>query len=84
MPNANDRLTNMLLGAVKADALTPRAKQLMAEAQDFTLADFGISSVEAQALLKRIEAEFGVEIPPEEAENFRTVQDLTDYINARS
>ncbi|MCY4627266.1 MAG: phosphopantetheine-binding protein [Acidobacteria bacterium] len=84
MQTTEERVFSMLLGAGKRDAMTPKARELFNEAQDFTLSDFGISSVEAQGLLKQIEESFGVEIPAETAAKFTSLKDLTNYLDARS
>ena len=34
-------------------------------------------------MLKKLEGEFGIEIPPEQAEKFASVKELVDYIEAR-
>ena len=86
MANTDARVLQLFLGSIGPEhttEMTGRAKQLVTELQDLTISDFGISSVEALGLLKKVEAEFGVEIPPEEAEKLGSLQALTEYIEAR-
>ncbi len=73
-----------MIGFVNRDALSPRAQRVVDEARDFTFADYGISSVEQVALMKKIGADFGIEIPMDEAAGWRTLQELTDFLDARS
>ena len=84
MLSTQERVTSLLSAAVTPEKMSPRVQHWLADMKDFSLADFGISSVEAQALLTQIETEFGVEIPPEEAEKFRSVEELSSYIESRS
>ncbi|MCY4627267.1 MAG: phosphopantetheine-binding protein [Acidobacteria bacterium] len=83
METTEERLTQIFLGAVRKDRISPRLEHWIGDLQEFTLADFGISSVEGQALQKKIEDAFGIEIPPEDAEKLASLQDLTRYIEAR-
>ena len=43
--------------------------------------DLGADSLDTVELVMALEEEFGVEIPHEDAENIKTVQDAIDYIN---
>lgn len=43
--------------------------------------DLGADSLDTVELVMALEEEFGVEIPDEDAENIKTVQDAVDYIN---
>ncbi|XP_072038928.1 acyl carrier protein-like [Amphiura filiformis] len=43
--------------------------------------DLGADSLDTVELEMAFEEEFGIEIPDEEAEQMRTVQDVIDYIN---
>ena len=52
--------------------------------KDFTVADFGINSVDAQGLLNGVADEFGIEIPADDAAKLDSLQALTDYIDART
>lgn len=84
MLSMDQRIAEILLSYVKHEQFSPRANDLFAEIQDFTAADFGINSVDAQGMLKKIADEFGIEIPVEDAEKLDTLRALTDYIQARS
>ena len=46
--------------------------------------DLGADSLDVVELLMAIEEEFGVQIPDEEIENFKTVGDVVEYIQANS
>jgi acyl carrier protein len=46
--------------------------------------DLGADSLATVELLMAFEKEFGVEIPDEEAQNIKTVQDAINYIDAKS
>ena len=46
--------------------------------------DLGADSLDIVELVMAMEEEFEVEIPDEEAENIKTVQDAVDYITARA
>ena len=46
--------------------------------------DLGADSLDVVELLMAIEDEFGVEIPDEEIENIKTVDDLVKYIEANA
>ncbi len=84
MSRTSSRVLAHLLGFVNEDRVSPRAQQALDEARDFTLADYGISSVDAVDLMKKIEADFGVEIPMDEAAKWSGMQDLLDFLDARS
>ena len=43
--------------------------------------DLGADSLDTVEILMAIEEEFGIEIPDEDAENAKTVEDVTSYIN---
>jgi len=46
--------------------------------------DLGADSLATVELLMGFENEFGVEIPDEEAQNIKSVQNAMDYINSHS
>ena len=46
------------------------------------IADLGADSLDVLQLLMTIEDEYGVKIPDEELENFRTVGDIVEYAEA--
>ncbi len=56
---------------VEEDKITPTANF-----QD----DLGADSLDTVELVMALEEEFEVEIPDEDAENIKTVQDVVDYI----
>ncbi len=43
--------------------------------------DLGADSLDTVELVMALEEEFGVEIPDEDAENIKTVQDAINYVN---
>ncbi len=43
--------------------------------------DLGADSLDTVEILMAIEEEFGIEIPDEDAENAKTVEDVISYIN---
>lgn len=47
---------------------------------DTTIEDLGVDSLDMVEALMNIEEEFEIEIDTDEAENFKTVGDLLDYI----
>ncbi len=47
-------------------------------------ADLGADSLDVVELLMAIEDEFGIEIPDDEIENIKTVDDLVKYIEANA
>ena len=47
-----------------------------------SLADLGISSLDAITIVYEIEEEFGVEVPNEELEKLKTVGDIVDGMGA--
>lgn len=44
--------------------------------------DLEADSLDAVEIIMAMEGEYDIEIPDEEAENFRTVQDILDYVEA--
>ena len=46
--------------------------------------DLGADSLDTVELVMAFEEEFGIEIPDEDAEKIRTVQDAVDYIDEHS
>ncbi len=44
--------------------------------------DLGADSLDTVELVMAFEEEFNIEIPDEDAEKIRTVQDVIDYLNA--
>jgi len=60
---------------VDASKVTPEAK---------FIEDLGADSLATVELLMGFEKEFGVEIPDEEAQNIKSVQDAMNYIDSHS
>lgn len=61
-------------------------EQLGANAEDVTptasfIDDLGADSLDTVELVMALEEEFGVEIPDEDAEGIKTVQNAIDYVN---
>ena len=59
---------------VDRDSLVPEAN---------LLDDLGADSLDVVELVMAIEEEFGIEVPDEDAENIRTVKDITTYLEER-
>jgi acyl carrier protein len=62
------------------------ATQLMVDEEEVTpkstlVDDLGADSLDVVEIVVQIEEDFDLEIPDEEAENFKTVQDVIDGIN---
>jgi acyl carrier protein len=62
------------------------AEQLGANAEDVVptasfIDDLGADSLDTVELVMALEEEFGVEIPDEDAEGIKTVQNAIDYVN---
>ena len=55
------------------DKITPNAE---------IIADLGADALDVLQLLRTIEDEYGVKIPDEELENFHTVGDIVEYVEA--
>lgn len=45
--------------------------------------DFNIDSLEVVDLIMRVEEEFGIEIPEDQSENFKTVGDFVTFIEEK-
>ncbi|MBE0605548.1 MAG: acyl carrier protein [Deltaproteobacteria bacterium] len=61
------------------------AEQLERDVNEVTAAsslieDLGADSLDVVELVMKMEEEFGIEIPDEEAEKIKTVNDVTQYI----
>lgn len=52
--------------------------------QSTTFEDLGVDSLDLFQILISLEEEFGVEIPNEDAENIKTIQDVVEYIKERN
>lgn len=60
---------------VEEDKITPTAN---------FIEDLGADSLDTVELVMALEEEFGVEIPDEDAENIKTVEDVVKYIESKS
>jgi acyl carrier protein len=69
-----DRLVEII-----ADQLQIGAEQVVPEAS--FMDDLGADSLDTVELIMALEEELNIEIPDDEAESIRTVQDALDYIN---
>ncbi len=67
---------------VIVDQLGVDPEQVVLEAS--FVEDLGADSLDTVELIMAFEEEFGVEIPDEEAEKIKTVQDVVDYIEANA
>ena len=64
----------MVLEKVKEDSINPETS---------IINDLGADSLDVVDLLMTIDDEFGVEVPDEDVEKVKTVEDLVNYIEAR-
>jgi acyl carrier protein len=65
------------------------AEQLGKDANEITtgasfIDDLGADSLDIVELVMKMEEEFGIEIPDEEAEKIKTVNDVVEYIKAHA
>jgi acyl carrier protein len=65
------------------------AEQLGKDVNDVTIQasfidDLGADSLDIVELVMKMEEEFGIEIPDEDAEKIKTVNDVVEYIKAHS
>ncbi|MDE2881298.1 MAG: acyl carrier protein [Acidobacteriota bacterium] len=84
MATTNDRVLSHFLRFLNEERMSARGKQIVEDARGCSLADFGISSVEAMELVKDIGADFGVEISAEEVASWNSLGDMTNYLDAHS
>ena len=75
MSEIGDRVMKVIVEhlGVYPDKVTPQAS---------FIDDLGIDSLDVVELVMALEDEFGVEIPDDEAEKIRTVQDAISYIGS--
>jgi acyl carrier protein len=71
-----EKIKKIIVDELGADAakVTPEAK---------FIEDLGADSLATVELLMSFEKEFGVEIPDEEAQKIKTVQDAINYIDSK-
>ena len=66
---------------IVAEQLQIDAEQIIPEAS--FMDDLGADSLDTVELIMALEEELGIEIPDDEAESIRTVQDALNYINQK-
>lgn len=66
---------------IVAEQLQIDAEQVVPEAS--FMDDLGADSLDTVELIMALEEELGIEIPDDEAESIRTVQDALNYINQK-
>ncbi|MAJ71492.1 acyl carrier protein [Candidatus Poribacteria bacterium] len=66
---------------IVAEQLQIDAEQVIPEAS--FMDDLGADSLDTVELIMALEEELGIEIPDDEAESIRTVQDALNYINQK-
>ncbi|MBR52811.1 acyl carrier protein [Candidatus Poribacteria bacterium] len=71
-----DRLVEIVAEQLQIDA-----EQVVPEAS--FMDDLGADSLDTVELIMALEEELGIEIPDDEAESIRTVQDALNYINQK-
>ena len=71
-----DRLVEIVAEQLQIDA-----EQVIPEAS--FMDDLGADSLDTVELIMALEEELGIEIPDDEAESIRTVQDALNYINQK-
>ena len=67
---------------IVAEKLSVEPEEVIAKAS--FVDDLGADSLDLVELIMAMEEEFDIEIPDEEAEKIRTVQDAVDYIKQHS
>ena len=72
--------TDERISALYVKHLAPEGKPNF----DATLADTGVSSVDAVEFITKVEEAFGVTIPPETFAEFTCLRDLATYLESRA
>ncbi|MFW5960532.1 MAG: acyl carrier protein [Chitinivibrionales bacterium] len=70
------------LKEIIAEELSVDAEKVTPEAS--FVDDLGADSLDQVELIMKLEDEFSVEIPDEDAEKLKTVKDALDYLNSKS
>lgn len=70
------------VNAIIVEQLGVKSEDVKAEAS--FIADLGADSLDTVELVMALEEEFDTEIPDEEAEKIKTVQDVYNYIEAHN
>lgn len=73
-----DRVFNVLKAFDKVVSTNPAFKATSA----FT-SDLGLDSLDVVEVVMAVEEEFGIEIPDEAADNFKTPQEVIEYVHAK-
>jgi acyl carrier protein len=70
----NSKVTQLLVDSLGVDEgkVNPKAK---------LITDLGADDLDTMEIVMRLEEEFGIKIPDQDAEKFQTVQDVMDYVN---
>ena len=84
MASTHSRVISHFLRYMNEDRMSARGSQIMEDVRGCSLADFGISSVEAVEFVKEVGADFGVEISMEEAAGWTSLAEMSDYLDTRS
>ena len=71
-----DKVIGLISEETKVDAATIKAETSFID-------DLNLDSLDIVELMMKVEDEFGVEIPEEEADGLKTVQDVTDYLSSK-
>lgn len=71
-----DKVINLISDATKID------KSKISMETSF-VDDLNLDSLDIVELMMKMEDEFGVEIPEEEAENLKTVKDIITYLDSK-
>jgi acyl carrier protein len=68
-----------IIGIVAAELKIDKSKVT----DNAQLADLGADSLSLLEIIFQLEEQFGIEIPDDQAEQFKTLQNVVDYVHAR-